>query len=414
MTISKSQKPRVSFLFGSGISLELGLPSTADITEVILSGKQGLESEERFIYKDTTQSFYLCGKDDRQYQPMDEVSRQLVSLIVNFLNYCASYFSNSNYEQVYEIVYQIYCYLCDDNQNPNPFIKKFVNNMEPILAIQISHYNQTRNYSEEVRNLQELCFKSLYYIESIVNQLIFEGSSDLEKKDFSHFNWLDQSIKFFDVQQIATLNHDLVLETFLVLQRISYSTGFSISDRKSSIYQFNWQKKEKLPLLKLHGSLGWHIFKKNNGRQIIYRDTQKNKNLFNGFFEFNGNRDNSEEMQDWYSMKIMGTNSKPKKYARSIYLDLFHHFISYLSNSNLLIIIGYSFSDQAVNNYIYEQMLLNQELKIIVVSTDKEKIVINSQIFCLTNRVFFIEKAVLRSDGQSLVWNDIKDCIENK
>ncbi len=411
--MNKVNKQKVSFLFGSGISIELGLPSTNHITEIVLTGKQEQKDKERQIYKGSTRAFYLCSSNDAAcYQQMDEESRQLVSVIVSFLNMCSSYFDNPNYEQVYELVYQIHYFLTENPQNPA--MKVFVSSITPFLTHQISQYNQTTNFPEKIAGLPELCYKSIYYIESIVEQLIREGCDGLKEKDFEHFGWLQKSIEKYEVQQIATLNHDLVLETFFDKKSIEYSTGFEkINDDKSPTYQFNWKSNKKLPLLKLHGSIGWSVFQDRKVSKIIYRDIQ-NCDVRNGHFELNGVADLSESAQDWHSMKVMGTDSKPKKYSQSVYLDLFHHFLNYLANSDILIIAGYSFGDQAVNDYIYEQMLLNENLKIVVVHHEPTQILDNSKILT-EDRVFFVKKAICKDscprNSQPLNFVDIENAI---
>jgi len=409
-------KPKVSFLFGSGISLDLGLPSTSQITDVVLSGLQAANDKERKVYKGSTRQFYLASKNDDSFQPQDEDSSQLIELIVSFLNKCSSYFPNPNYEQIYEIVYQIQRHFLEGGQNP--VMDKFIKSIQPLLSQQISLYNQIKTFPELVLDLQELCSKSIDYIEDIVHQLISEGGQNLENADFSHFDWLNKSIKNYQVQQITTLNHDLVLENFFKNNGISYTTGFEKNeDTKSATYQFNWATKDKLPLLKLHGSLDWNAFQSVGKIQIKYRDL-RNVDYINGRLQLpNGDTDTSEMMQDWHSMKVMGTESKLIKYSQSVYPDLFHHFIEYLKNSDYLVIAGYSFGDQAVNDYIYEQMMLNPKLKIVVIHPNKNSIANNSKILNHTDNLIFIEKAICKVDegqdkchlGRSqLTWTDFE------
>lgn len=161
---------------------------------------------------------------------------------------------------------------------------------------------------------------------------------------------------------VFTTNYDLFNEIAMEHNNFSYTTGFS-SDLSQSFdinqfkyrlvddterYKDKWQPvKKEANLYKIHGSINW--YQDSNGR--LRQGNGKEENIV-----------------------IYPTVLKHRETAQSPYSELFREFSTTLQKPNTtLIVMGYGFPDEHINNII-SQNLQNQDFNLIIFGDkDEEK-----------------------------------------
>lgn len=134
---------------------------------------------------------------------------------------------------------------------------------------------------------------------------------------------------------IVTLNYDNAIELAGQILGVEIDTGF---DEWSESGKFAFGD-GKIPLIKLHGSINWALSSGMIGKEkpLPYQIIQKVD-------------PNSIDHQSFQPAVIFG--GKNKLTAKGPFLSLLHSFEEQLSKSEILTIIGYSFRDEHVNEFI--------------------------------------------------------------
>jgi len=163
---------------------------------------------------------------------------------------------------------------------------------------------------------------------------------------------------------VFTTNNDLLSETALGYLNINYNNGFSSGlSRTFNPARFSYTYSRKIDsgmekyeplenmvyLFKLHGSISW----------IESED--------NSFFNIKEIDVVPGQPADEKNVLIYPTPLKQNKSLGSPYADLIREFQNRLLLQNgVLIVIGYSFSDEHINNAIYSALASNSSLSILV------------------------------------------------
>ena len=134
---------------------------------------------------------------------------------------------------------------------------------------------------------------------------------------------------------IVTLNYDNCIEVAGNMEGIEIDTGF---ESWSTDRVFN-HSLNKILLLKLHGSIDWKlsIGKKSDEKPIPYTEIIP--------YEIG-----AEDNENYEPAVIFGGKNKLR--VDGPYLDMIREFEKELDQSNSLIVIGYSFRDDHINNFI--------------------------------------------------------------
>ena len=134
---------------------------------------------------------------------------------------------------------------------------------------------------------------------------------------------------------IVTLNYDNTIELAAQILAIEIDTGFDAWS-KSGDFLFG---DGKIPLIKLHGSIDWALSDGRIGEEkpLPYQIIQKVD-------------PNSKDQRSFQPAVIFG--GKNKLTAKGPFLSLLRSFEQRLLNSEMLSIIGYSFRDEHVNEFI--------------------------------------------------------------
>lgn len=389
---------KYSILFGCGISIPAGLPSTWEITNEILckwNDWYKYDSQYRLKVNSGQREDYF---ENSQYSDYPRKIAFFLNLIKEEINHYYGFVAKidaiQNYEEIYDFVYHIRKALSRDIDNPltNRIIQSLVHSIEPI------HPRNQDQYEE----LRLLCDESIQYMKNVIY-------ANLTKKHgcIDYLRIIAELKKNIDIQNIFTLNHDKIMESFLRKESIEYYDGFNIEEVNGVRF---WESdfltyKEKLQYLKLHGSIAWFNFRK---------DDVVSLNVYNiGIVEEWRSDDevgiliNNQLYQvDKFPEFLTGMNDKYLEYNYGLYLELFYHFHRLLSETDILIVAGYGFGDNAINLRIIDWME-NEKNKIEIITPNVELTIKNARGAIYSRfqdwpntRVNFIEKGIENTSFQ--------------
>jgi hypothetical protein len=231
----------------------------------------------------------------------------------------------------------------------------FKYNLEKLLEVLYSYRFLLESQGASVGNVEKFISKVTAYL---LKKCINKSNNDKHKNVVELYSLFYKKLIYRDNNlsktNIFTTNYDLYSETALDKLGILYTNGFSgLTERYFNPTVFNYAYAEQMELsnnkwnvidnfiylYKLHGSINW-----------VESDDQ------NHLFKV-------EELQ-----KVTGTENNvmiyptPMKQVASFaspYSDLFREFQKKLmQDKNVLIVIGYSFSDEHINNLIYQALTI--------------------------------------------------------
>ena len=174
------------------------------------------------------------------------------------------------------------------------------------------------------------------------------------KKLCSLVTWLNYTNNDFE-KEIFTLNYDLMLERALEDVGLPYFTGFvgtvkpfflpeSVDDFSGTYVKRNWTK-----LWKMHGSLN---YKKDQNDRIFIESKV------------------TDEYENLLIYPSMDKYLSSRKAPFISYLDRFRKYM--LNNEKILFVLGYSFSDEHVNEIINNGLSNNTRLSVIAFAYDEK------------------------------------------
>lgn len=352
----------VAFLFGAGVSKAVKMPSTDELTELILEGKNVEYENSHFTVHENQQAIHA--KNTELYLPL------ILCLLKNIkeefeLN--KNYLKKVNYEDLFFAISQIW----DDitGNFVNPCVRPFFNKVECKCKI-------TDNLRKISRG--ELPSALLHMAQIYIKDLITQKLEIIENDKLNNLDVLKNI--FYDDQishiNIFTLNHDLVLEKYFANLGIDYNDGFNNEIDNVcfwNIENFSRIENKKINIIKLHGSINWYLLK--NGQNNS--DDEPVKIIKKSLIAKN------EEMAG--PIFLVGTYNKMAEYYVEQYFLLSYLFYKKLSKINTIIISGYSFGDKGINQRIIEWMQNNKRRKIIIIAPNIEEEIRNSYRNAITN-----------------------------
>lgn len=137
--------------------------------------------------------------------------------------------------------------------------------------------------------------------------------------------------------QIATLNYDTTVETAARRSGIDLDTGI---DRWSGGMQWAWRTEADARLLKLHGSVDWIEAPQGKDEWIPFRQRRYVSR--------------SALERTWYNPDQLGVvfGQRGKLRANGPFLAMLVEFEDFLRNTDRLVVVGYSFRDDHINEVI--------------------------------------------------------------
>ena len=275
---------------------------------------------------------------------------------------------------------------------------KSQNNLEEILGVLYSKREYLRGSIENIEDSED--YKDCDSIISLVEETIFReinvfSSNNNETTEKNLKDVLSIYKKFYqmialrnkDLSRINvfTTNNDLFNETALDSLNIHYINGFNGGISKyfnPAMFNYTYSKRmdtsidrfepveNMVYLYKIHGSINW-IEDINNA---------------NSYFDIKETTCPNYDKEK--SILIYPTPMKQNKSLGSPYSDLFREFQHKLLEPNsVLFVIGYSFSDEHVNDIIYRALATNTTFNLVIINEiNKEKAICKVN----DNRVFRI------------------------
>lgn len=240
-----------------------------------------------------------------------------------------------------EIVNKKFNELLDEEDN----VETILNKVQQLKALIVGDKTINELTLEMVKTIEKDIKKTIFAKLSV--QTPFDKLSDLVV-------WLN-FINGENQKEVFTLNYDLLLENALEMNSLPYFSGFignvkpffmadTVDDFTGLYVKQTWTK-----LWKLHGSLN---FKKSKTDQI--------------FIENNTN----SEYEDLLIYPSMDKYLSSRKAPFIAYLDRFRKYL--LNNEKVLLILGYSFSDDHVNDIIINGLNNNSRLSVFAFCYDEK------------------------------------------
>lgn len=179
-----------------------------------------------------------------------------------------------------------------------------------------------------------------------------------------------------NIVNIHTLNHDLFFESLNKTDFLSgelcdgfeelgsqYYGTLSIDNRsyKCRLQRYTGDYSKKYRLFKLHGSLDYCVYYRNDGISLVAENYIKSRyaigvsNILKEIRDKKGILSYERCFVNYHADFLTGTTSKIKRYEEPLlYNKLFDIFKANLKDANKLIIVGYGAKDSEVNKLIVE------------------------------------------------------------
>ncbi len=186
-----------------------------------------------------------------------------------------------------------------------------------------------------------------------------------------HLSFLSDAIKDQDVTiNVATLNHDLLIETHLTQEEIDFCDGFGSPINGVRYWENHFADRNNL--LKVHGSINWFNLKPDHGDWF----DENIGIVLDGDIDHprSPTGDLMRSTPEKEPQILVGTFNKVYEYTESKFNDIYHQFRTLLKKSQYLVISGYGFRDKGVNTAILEWLYQNREHRIIVIHCDADKL----------------------------------------
>jgi hypothetical protein len=390
---------RVSFLFGSGISIPAGMPCVSQITEKVLSGN-GVWHHNN--------GNYCFGAPTYNSKFPDEYVPRMRAFIKRLDVEIRQYYGSGrtvSYEDLYYAAFQIYHSELGGIDNPivQAFVDKILPDVEPLFI----------GEEDDIKKrwkLHEIAEEATYYISDIVWHFLEPRPANFDYLCCVGDACRDTAISSLD---LLTLNHDIVLEKYLDAHSVKYTAGFESPENNYHYWspEVFADPSYRVRLLKLHGSVNWFRYQSSaatgkndpvgtadDGRHWLIKDP-------NGELGF---RDHGRPVL------LVGTFNKMMEYSYRIFADLFCQFRHALRGTDLLIVCGYSFRDPGINEQVSEWADSSQEKVMVVIHADPEALKKGARgnIFFRWNGWSEKKKlVVVRKCIQDTSWTDIQDAI---
>lgn len=161
--------------------------------------------------------------------------------------------------------------------------------------------------------------------------------------------------------KVFTTNYDTIFETTMRMNDIEYCDGFT-PQQQDFVFNNVW-KHGKVEVAKLHGSIDYYL-RERDERVVRYplRADESDTDLF------------GEKLKERMMILPIGE----KYVTRTPYLQLLNKLSKNLTSEEIIVIIGYSFRDDPINNAFNERIHRKERIKIVVVLPNATEIIRNN------------------------------------
>ena len=381
------KKHNLTFLFGSGTSISLGIPNTTQITNKIYPlDNIILHTDSHFYFGKPPNEMF---PEYTEYNPI--INRVLGKIKSDIEEYCRITHHDHmlNYEDYYFLSSELLRSVSSGYVNP------------AIFKYKEEFVDELIDYINEDRTALEIFRKTIQYFEDMLRSILF-----VRPEDYSNLGLILDAIldsEFGDIN-IFTLNHDIILEEMLKKHRVIFIDGFDKPINQVRYWnRYLFDEKEKVKLYKLHGSISWLQFiSEQEEYEIKFGNIDNNPDIYHL-------KDKKGEYMWPYgnARMIVGTYNKPLLYAQDVFIDLHYRFHDILNKDRILIIIGYGFKDGVINKKIWDYVNNYKYSKIIIINPDAE-----GQWIIEKNKPDNCYK-IIRKNIENVSWDDVKEILLN-
>jgi len=353
-----------AFLFGSGISLKAGFPSTAAITEAVLKAQRTSPTGElvQHVRYCTDGSFEFTERPDES----PSLSGPLLQLILRLLSqikrevdayYDAAHFTT--YEEIYFVLFQLES--TATRELDNPAVDALTRNLRgDFPASDFSAWTV-------VGTFDALLTKACDYVKDVVRSMLRSGGDDA-----TYLSWIIDSSTDpeYSPAFIFTLNHDTLLEHRLTSRGVEFTDGFAPPRPGDGLRMWDSSLFDNsgrcIRLVKLHGSIDW------------FREVPHRREHDPTPFKFGASRTHPKFDLD-RPLFLIGTHNKPLEYTNSVYEDLHAQLYLALKNVRRLIVCGYGFNDKGINTRLIHWMSRSDNHRIVLIHKNPEACISNAR-----------------------------------
>jgi SIR2-like domain len=300
---------------------------------------------------------------------------------------------NNKIERTYAQYHDLSKHIVDTLVKANKSSKFFFNKREIDIEVLFSVLNALTNHTSKLKDLgpyaiyiDQLRKKKLPYegftsdriekIRSIVEEVITESCTKFShdkaikcyrdlfecEKELRHryVNALGNLSRISIFTPVVTTNYDLVLEELRDDLEQEFSTGFKKeSEERESYLQIEEIMRCEIPqhnlqYLKLHGSINWWI--RDRDKKVVQRDSA------------------TSLTREKYKDRLMVYPVYEKYISRNPYFALYCYFRRILYYHDLIVVIGFSFRDQSINNALGDVLINRPESRIVIINKNPNSI----------------------------------------
>ncbi len=379
----------IALLIGSGISIPIGLPNTEEITNNIFPPKD--------IYLASDSHFYY-GKPNPLIPEQAEyniIINEIISFIFREIKKSDEFQlrdTDINYEDLFYIASNIRSYVYGSNRDA--VVLQFVKKLKLNLAALLDNFQF---------GLHEVLNYSVKYIEDMVRINLLYKPTNFDSLSIFSDIYKDKKIENI---HIFSLNHDILLEEFFRGKK-DFTNGFEKEVNKVKYWDPNeFYKNYRVKLYKLHGSISWFYFIPNNKKgPILFGDIGDDPDFYH-----TKDPDGKYQWPMGNAHMLIGTYNKILSYTTdSIFSELFYLFQHKLRCIKNLIIIGYGFKDDGINNKIRMYYQDARDIKILIINPENLKQIVENQLgnsYYKQNKIIFLKKSI-----NDISWEELKRII---
>ena len=336
---------------GSGVSLASGHPNVVDLTESILYSKtHPIETEFLRALKNYDKKARLIGgsyTSPSKYKRVGEIYRNLTS-----------------YEDLYYLCEEIA--LFDWGLHNNAMITAF---MESLLE-KFSPLLKEKSKRKKLLEIGRYAHAAKAYINKAIIQELSAPETNIVGLDLIVQLANNPKVTSLD---ILTLNHDLLVEGLLLKNGIQFTDGFGSADGDVRWFEpDNFLSDIKVKLIKLHGSIDWYSFAIDGYEKVAKiagNNSHEKKNLSGKTLQVLNK-----------SPKVLSGLNKINYYNSGMYTDIHYHFQRVLYQNSLMIMSGYGWGDDPINNRLMTWLDKKKENKLILLHKDPGELMLRSMV----------------------------------
>lgn len=345
----------LAVVLGAGFSANAGMPTASDI-----GTRFDRNLKEKLLSASSSEWMWIDGKSDAEknngilnfdYLAYSYVFDELVR------RYKADRGSFIYYEDFYQFII--------DNFSNYEWVEDLFSTSKDNLLMDRPYLNENDYNRQYLFPLEKKQFQK---VSDILNYLIGDMLTKIPKSDEELLEIYKGFINYivqFESVDIFTLNHDLLLERILELNGIPYSKGFNtenspIIHNDLSVPFFNNSFNASIKIHKLHGSLDFYQFRHHLKSDGLFWQLTGEYDYYmttNYSTKHNSKRidPNTGEMLQDYNFDIVpkfitGTKKLDTIENDFLFKQLFQNFNEVIDKAENLLVSGYSFSDDHLND----------------------------------------------------------------